>query len=200
MLSPMQAKKTHIKGLWELDLKVIADERGSVMEFYRQTEFEALGLPSLGARPQVNAPLSEKGTVRGIHAEYAHKLVCVAYGEVYAAIVDLRPSSPTAGQWQGFSLRRGKGLFVSKGLGNSFQSISDEPSIYLYYFEKEWQPNMPGVACNPLDSNLNISWPIKEGEGMIISEKDLSNPGLKTVLNNYSSAHQQKDESYNGEL
>ncbi len=48
------------------------------MEFYRQTDFEDAGLPTLGERPQVNAPLSIKGALRGIHAEHAHKLVSVA--------------------------------------------------------------------------------------------------------------------------
>lgn len=182
MIEPMKAEKTEIDGLWTVDLKVIADSRGSVMEFYRQSEFEACGLPTLGDRPQVNAPLSAKGTVRGIHAEYAHKLVSVASGKVYAVIVDLRKDSPTAGKWLGFELDRGKGLFVSKGLGNSFQSTSDEPSVYLYYFESEWSLDMPGVSCSPLDEDLAINWPIPHGEGMIISDKDTSNPRLKDVL------------------
>lgn len=182
MIEPMRAEATDIDGLWTVELKVISDDRGSVMEFYRQSEFEAMGLPSLGERPQVNAPLSVKGTVRGVHAEFAHKFVSVASGEVYAVIVDLRKDSPTAGTWQGFTLSRGKGLFVSKGLGNSFQSTSDEPSVYLYYFEKEWTPDMPGVSCNPLDEKLAIDWPIPYGDGMIISEKDQNNPSLDEVL------------------
>ena len=198
MPEPLKAEKTDIEGLFKVTFKVIADERGSVMEFYRQSEFEAAGLPSLGERPQVNAPMSVKGAIRGIHAESAHKLVSVAAGEVFAAIVDLRPGSPTAGTWLGFTLKRGEGLFVSKGLGNSFQSISDEPSIYLYYFEKEWQPNMAGVACNPLDVDLNINWPIKENEGMIISDKDRSNPSLKTVLQDYQAANEEKNQTYAG--
>jgi dTDP-4-dehydrorhamnose 3,5-epimerase len=176
------ATETTIKGLYEVQYKYIQEPRGSVMEFYRQSDFEKSGLPSLGERPQVNAPLSVKGSVRGIHAEYAHKLVSVAAGTVYAVIVDLRKGSDTAGQWLGFELTRGRGLFVSKGLGNSFQSISDEPSIYLYYFEQEWVPGMPGVACNPLDIDLAINWPITENAGMIISDKDRNNPSLKEIL------------------
>jgi len=198
MPEPLKAEKTDIEGLFKITFKVIADERGSVMEFYRQSEFEAAGLPSLDERPQVNAPLSVKGAIRGIHAESAHKLVSVACGEIYAVIADLRQGSPTAGTWLGFNLKRGEGLFVSKGLGNSFQSVSDEPSIYLYYFEKEWQPTMPGVACNPLDPDLNIDWPIKENEGMIISDKDRSNPSLRTVLQDYSAANQEKNQTYAG--
>lgn len=182
MIEPLTAEPTDIDGLFKVRFKVIEDERGSVMEFYRQSEFEAAGLPSLGTRPQVNAPLTNKGALRGIHAEDAHKLVSVAGGKVYAAIVDLRKGSSTAGKWLGFELIRGEGLFVSKGLGNSFQSVSDEPSIYLYYFEAEWVPGMPGAACNPFDPDLAIDWPIKESEGMIVSDKDRANPSLKDVL------------------
>lgn len=178
----MTVEPTKLQGLYQVWFKVIEDARGSVMEFYRQSDFEKAGLPSLGDRPQVNAPLTKKGAVRGIHAEQAHKLVAVAQGKIYAAIVDLRKDSPTAGKWEGFELTRGQGLFVSSGLGNSFQSISDDPSIYMYYFEKEWTPGMPGAACNPLDKDLGIPWPIAEGDGMIISDKDLANPPLKEVL------------------
>lgn len=181
-MSNFEVKPTSIEGLFTVSFKVFEDNRGSVMEFYRQSDFEAAGLPSLNERPQLNAPLSVKGALRGIHAEYAHKLVSVAYGKVYAVIVDLRKGSPTAGKWLGFELTRGQGLFVSKGLGNSFQSISDEPSIYLYYFEKEWKPDMPGISCNPLDPDLNISWPITESEGLIVSEKDRNNPPFLEVL------------------
>lgn len=182
MIEPMKSQTTDIEGLWTIDYKIIPDDRGSVMEFYRQSEFDAAGLPSLGERPQVNAPLSVKGTIRGIHAESAHKLVSVASGKVYAVIVDLRKDSPTVGKWQGFELERGKGLFISSGLGNSFQSVSDEPSVYLYYFEAEWVPGMPGTSCNPLDETLAIDWPIPYNEGMIISDKDLQNPSLSEAI------------------
>lgn len=183
-MNPPQFKveKTELNGLYKVQSKVITDERGSVMEFYRQSDFADSGLPSLDERPQVNAPLTVKGAVRGIHAEHAHKLVAVASGKIYAAIVDLRKDSPTAGKWQGFELERGQGLFVSKGLGNSFQSIGEEPSIYMYYFEKEWQPDMPGTACSPLDPDLNIPWPIAENQGMIVSDKDRANPSLEEAL------------------
>jgi dTDP-4-dehydrorhamnose 3,5-epimerase len=178
----MTAEQTSIEGLYTVKFKVFEDARGSVMEFYRQSDFITAGLPSLGERPQVNAPLTVKGALRGIHAEEAHKLVSVASGQIYAAIVDLRKESPTVGKWLSFNLSRGDGLFVSKGLGNSFQSISDEPSIYLYYFEQEWRPDMPGVSCNPLDKDLNIDWPIAESAGMIISDKDRNNPTLKDII------------------
>ena len=180
-LTTFKAEPAEFEGLYRVQFKVIPDERGSLMEFYRQSDFAAAGLPSLDERPQINAPLSLKGAVRGIHAEAANKLVAVGSGKIYAVIVDLRKDSNTFGKWSSFELERGQGLFISKGLGNSFQSISEEPSIYLYYFEKEWRPDMPGVACNPLDPDLAITWPIRDGQGMIISEKDRNNPSLKEL-------------------
>lgn len=182
MQTDFKITQTSLEGLYRVQFKVIPDDRGSVMVFYQQSDFDNSGLPSLGERPQVNAPLSYKGALRGIHAEAAHKLVSVAFGKVYAVIADLRKDSPTAGRWEGFELERGHGLFVSSGLGNSFQSVSDEPSLYLYYFEKEWRPDMPGVSCNPLDADLNIDWPIPANAGMIISEKDRNNPSFKELM------------------
>jgi dTDP-4-dehydrorhamnose 3,5-epimerase len=182
MKNTFEAQPTSIEGLYTTELKVFPDDRGSVMEFYRQSDFEAAGLPSLGDRPQVNAPITVKGAVRGIHGELAHKYVAVAAGKVFAAIVDFRGDSPTKGEHLTFTLERGQGLFVSKGLGNSFQSISEEPSVYLYYFETEWEPGMPASACNPLDPTLAIDWPIGENEGMIISDKDRQNPPLEEAF------------------
>jgi dTDP-4-dehydrorhamnose 3,5-epimerase len=179
VVAPLSVERTNLEGLWRVYYKLIPDERGSVMEFFRASEFEAVGLPSLGERPQINAPVTVHGAIRGIHAEAAHKFVGVVSGVVHAVIVDLRPDSPTEGRWLGFRLTRGEGLFVSSGLGNSFQTTSDEPSVYLYLFAEEWRADMPGVKCNPLDSELGIVWPIMPP---IISEQDRNHPSLAKVL------------------
>ena len=180
-MANLTAHPTSIDGLWTLEMRLFEDDRGSVMEFYRESDFVAAGLPSLGERPQVNAPWTVPGAIRGIHAEFAHKYLAVASGIAYAVIVDLRRESPTFGKWQGFTLRRGQGLFVSRGIGNSFQCIGQEPSVYLYYFELEWSPDMDGVYVNPLDPDLAIDWPIKEGDGMVVSEKDSNHPFLRDL-------------------
>jgi len=70
-MKEFSAVETEIQGLYKVEFKIIDDPRGSVMEFYRQSDFDAAGLPTLGERPQVNAPLTVKGALRGIHAESA---------------------------------------------------------------------------------------------------------------------------------
>lgn len=167
-MKPFRAEPTKIDGLWRTELKQVADARGVMREAYRESEFVATGLPSLGARPQTNCTETRRGGLRGIHGELAHKLVGVVAGEVYAVVVDLRPASPTAGEWLDFPLGPGDGLFVSRGLGNSFQSVSEAPSQYVYVFEEEWRPDMPGVHVTPLDPALGIAWPLEP----VISEKD----------------------------
>jgi dTDP-4-dehydrorhamnose 3,5-epimerase len=174
----MQAKETSIKGLFEVEIPEFVDERGSVRELCKGSNLEAAGLPEFTVK-QVNRTLSKQGALRGIHAEDMQKFLHVVVGEVYAVIVDLREDSPTAGQHLGFTLTPGKGLFVSAGLGNAFQSVSPEDSHYIYMFDQEWTPNMPGKSVHPLDPTLAIEWPIKNP---IISEKDQQNPPLAEVL------------------
>lgn len=170
---------TTLEGVWKISCKLFADDRGSVMEFYRDSDVVAAGLPGLGRRPQVNAPLTVRYGLRGIHAELAHKYVAVAGGVVNAAIVDLRLDQPTFGQWEMFELGRGDGLFVSAGFGNSFEALTAD-TYYLYYFSEEWRPDMPGLDCHPLDEELALPWQTPV-DRMIISPKDLANPTLATL-------------------
>lgn len=171
-LTPFRASATDIEGLWTVQLKAVEDPRGVVRELYRESDFVASGLPSLGQRPQTNCTETHHGGVRGIHGELAHKLVALANGAGYAAVVDLRPASPTAGRWLGFELAPGRGLFVSAGLGNSFQTTSREAAQYLYCFAEEWRPDMAGAHVSALDPTLAIPWPVPVGAGMVISDKD----------------------------
>jgi dTDP-4-dehydrorhamnose 3,5-epimerase len=171
---------TTLDGVKRVDYKVFPDNRGSVMEAFRLSDYEASGLPSLGERPQVNLPRTIPGAIRGIHAEFAHKFVSVASGKIYAAIVDLRTDKDTFGDWEGFELDRGQGLFIPSGFGNSFECL--EECVYCYIFSEEWYPGMPGLACNPLDEELNIDWKTPR-DNMILSNKDLANPSLSAIRN-----------------
>jgi dTDP-4-dehydrorhamnose 3,5-epimerase len=46
---------------------------------------------------------------------------------------------------------------------------------YVYCFDEEWKPDMPGVACTPLDPELAIPWPLPIS---FVSEKDRAAPTL----------------------
>jgi dTDP-4-dehydrorhamnose 3,5-epimerase len=180
------AKETRIAGLWHVCVKQAVDDRGVVREFFRRSAFGEAGVPVGEGWPQINVTSSKRGVLRGIHAEAMDKYVMLGAGEAYAAVVDLRPDSPTAGEAEGFELAPGDGLFVSAGLGNSFQTTSAE-STYVYWFSDEWRPGMPGFGADPLDPALaahGITWPIPvdRGDRGSISEKDATAPTIADCI------------------
>lgn len=175
VLSEMAVEPTSIAGLWTVQARQIKDERGVIREFYRHSVFEAAGLPVV--IDQINITQSGLGAIRGVHGEDMHKLLCVAHGRVHAKIVCPNPMVVLE-----FDLEPGRGLFVSAGLGNSFQSLTPD-SQYVYGFSMEWKPDLPGYGICPLDPAVG-EWPIAiDPENRAhVSEKDISLPNLNQVV------------------
>jgi dTDP-4-dehydrorhamnose 3,5-epimerase len=178
-LTAMRITPGPIAGLFLVDLDVRSDgERpgGSFREVFHDEALRTAGGPTF--RPlQWNISESAEGTLRGFHAEPWNKLVHVAAGRVFAAIADLRPDSATAGAvWTG-TLDRANALFVSAGLGNAFQAVS-ELAVYAYLVDRHWSPDAeyPSVAWD--DPELAVPWPITD-ERLALSDKDRSNPTLQ---------------------
>ena len=91
-----------IEGLYVVEPQVFGDERGFFMETYNQRDMEEAGLKMVFV--QDNQSMSRQGVLRGLHYQIRHpqgKLVRVIRGAVFDVGVDLRPDSPTYGQWHG---------------------------------------------------------------------------------------------------
>lgn len=166
-----------IEGLLVITLKQISDDRGTIREFFRRSAFEAAGVTAVGTFSQVNITETRLGAIRGMHAEDMNKLSTMAAGEAFGAYVDVRPESATYGAVATIMLRPGVEVFVPSGVANGFQSLT-EASQYVYCFDQEWQPGMPGLSCNPLDPELAIDWPlaIDPDDPSRLSAKDRSAP------------------------
>jgi dTDP-4-dehydrorhamnose 3,5-epimerase len=177
-ITEMSIQPTAIDGLAVITVKAVTDDRGIVRELYRESAFLEAGLPSLGRWVQMNLTETKRGAVRGLHGEAMHKLVGVASGEALGAYVDARRGSPTFGAVVTVPLAPGTQVLVPKGVCNGFQAVADGPTQYLYCFDQEWQPGMPGSSCTPLDAALGISWPvpIDPDDRSQISEKDRDAP------------------------
>jgi dTDP-4-dehydrorhamnose 3,5-epimerase len=182
-ITEMAVDTTEIDGLVVITMKQAADDRGVVREFYRESGWLAMGLPSLGPWVQVNITETKPGALRGLHGEQMHKLVAIASGEAFGAYVDARTDSPTHGNVVTVRLTAGHQVLVPKGVCNGFQSVGDTPTQYLYCFDNEWAPGMAGTAVNPLDPALGIDWPlpIDTEDRSQISEKDATLPAFKTL-------------------
>jgi dTDP-4-dehydrorhamnose 3,5-epimerase len=167
-----------IEGLVVVTMKQITDARGTIREMFRRSAFEAAGL-AIGAFAQVNVTESRRGAVRGMHAEEMTKLLAVAAGSAVGAYLDLRTGSPTHGVVETVDLRPGVQVLVPSGVANGFQATADGTQ-YVYCFDQEWRPGMPGSACNPLDPELAIPWPIPvdRDDAAQISAKDRDAPSF----------------------
>ena len=89
--------------------KIIKDERGYFMESFNEKTFSE-GVGQKVTFVQDNQSFSTKGVLRGLHyqtGEHAQaKLVRVLQGEVLDVAVDLRPNSPTFGQYEAVFYRQ----------------------------------------------------------------------------------------------
>ena len=170
-------REAAIDGMYVVTVKQVTDERGTIRELFRRSAFESAGITSLGALSQINATETRRGAIRGLHAEQTTKLLTLAAGEAFGAYVDTRPGSPTYGAIETVELRAGVQVLLPRGVANGFQTTSDL-SHYVYCFDEEWWPGMPGVAVHPLDPALAIPWPLEidADDVSALSAKDRSAP------------------------
>jgi len=175
-LTEVAVRTTEVEGLLVLTMKQVTDQRGTVREFFRSSAFADAGV-EVAPWAQVNVTETRRGAVRGMHGEAMTKLVAVAAGRAHGAYVDARPGSPTRGRVVEVPLAPGTQVLVPPGVCNGFQALEDGTQ-FLYCFDVEWTPGMPGVACSPLDPDLGITWPlpIDPDDPGQVSAKDRSAP------------------------
>lgn len=181
-LVPFETAETDIDGLLVITTKQVSDDRGTVREILRLNAFSELP-GALGHCGQVNLTHTKRGAIRGLHGEEMTKLVGVVVGSAFGAYVDARVSSPSFGKVVTLELELGRQILVPRGVLNGFQATSAEGCEYLYCFDQEWSPQMPGTGVNPLDPDLAIPWPIKidPADRSLISEKDSGLPPFSSL-------------------
>lgn len=179
----LSVRETKIPGLLEFNIPVHGDNRGWFKENFQREKLTQLGLPEDFSVIQNNISFNEKaGVTRGIHAEPWEKFISVAYGSVFAAIVDFRPTG-NFGAVETFSLNPGTAIFVPRGLGNSFQTLEDN-TVYTYLVNEHWSPEAKYTLINLADEELAIQWPISLDKAEI-SDKDKAHPPLSELRKQY---------------
>lgn len=176
----MQVIKKSIEGLMEIIPTVYKDERGSFFENYNRQLFEAHNLPTHFV--QDNQSFSIKGVVRGLHFQrtpYAQgKLVRVITGKVLDIAVDIRPDSPTFGQYEAVELdgERNNMFYIPEGFAHGFAALED--SIFSYKCTNLYhKASEGGIIWN--DTELNINWQVSNP---VVSEKDVLLPSFKAYF------------------
>lgn len=172
----MRVHETAIEGLLRVELDVHGDARGWFKESYQREKLIAIGVPDLGV-VQHNISYNEaRGVARGIHAEPWNKFISPAAGRLFSAVVDLRPGG--GNRVETFELGVGDGLYVPRGLGNSFCTLEPH-TVYSYLVDAHWSAEAEYEFVNLFDPTLAIAWPVPR-EQMTVSDKDLAHPPLSS--------------------
>ena len=107
------------------------DERGFFCRTFDTEVMRAAGIDP-AAFSQDSLSRSMCGVVRGLHirrGEGEAKLVRCSYGAIFDVVIDLRPASPTQGNWESFELRdEDQVLALRAGWLCAWVSGADHPS------------------------------------------------------------------------
>lgn len=180
----MKFTQLDIPGVWMIEPVRHGDSRGYFSEVFKMEEFRsATGVDTVFI--QDNESVSSRGVLRGLHmqaGEYAQaKLVRVSQGAVFDVAVDLRPDSPTSGQWVGVELSQenGRQLFIPRGFAHGFLVLS-ELAQFQYKVDNVYAPQSE-ISVRYDDKDLGIVWPDID-RPLNLSPKDENARSLSAVL------------------
>lgn len=177
MVQKWDFEELDLKGAYLIKPFWASDDRGGLIKDYNIEVFKEHGINY--ELKEVFYTISKRGVIRASHFQMIKqqpKLVRCVSGHVFDVIVDLRPDSPTFGQWKGFHLtgKNMNSLLVPAYFGHGYLVIEDSIVSYkaaeVFYGEGD-----SGIMYN--DSDIGIEWPfelIGGKENLIISEKDLN--------------------------
>jgi len=178
----MTFKETPIEGLLIIEPKVWKDDRGYFYESFNQKRFAEAGIDLDFV--QDNQSFSQKGTLRGLHAQAPPfeqgKLVRVIQGKVLDVAVDIRKGSPTYGKHFSSELSGENFLmfWIPPGFAHGFVTLEDN-TIFTYKVTNLYD-KVSELGLKWDDPELNIDWGINPEE-IILSEKDKVLPCLKDL-------------------
>lgn len=172
------------------DVKIIepvihSDDRGYFCELYR-SDTSQLGFDEPFV--QENQSRSKYGVVRGLHLQIGSsrqaKLIRVIEGSIFDVAVDVRPWSPTLGQYVSIELSASnlKQLFVPTGFAHGFVSTSEFSTVqYLcsnYYSRKD------ELQIRWDDRDIGIDWPLT-GDVKVSPKDELAQSFKSFCAQNY---------------
>ena len=178
----MRFEATTLAGAVLVRLDRHDDERGAFARTFCVDEFAAHGLPV--SFPQSN--LSENvraGTLRGMHLNvrphWESKLVRCVRGAAHDIVVDVRPGSPTEGEWYGVDLtaENGLALFVPEGFAHGFVTLADDTTV-CYQMGRPYRPDA-AIGFRWDDPAFGIAWPRTP---TVVSARDATYPDYDPAI------------------
>ena len=178
--------KTDIEGAVIIEPRVFGDHRGYFFESFSLRDFVANVGPVDFV--QDNETFSaRRGVLRGQHFQKGEaaqaKLLRVVRGSVLDVAVDIRPGSPTRGQYVSVVLsgENKRQFFIPRGFAHGFLVLEDD-TLFQYKCDNYYAPEAEG-SYRWNDPALAIDWGIAP-EDVILSEKDARAPFFKDASDN----------------
>lgn len=181
---PVIVPSPQIDGVQIVQPTIYQDSRGSFFETFRAEWFEPEVSPPM---VQSNTAFRVAGTLVGIHWHpWQTDYWTIPKGHVKIGLVDLRPKSSTFKNTLVIDhVESTQGYLIPEGVGHGFFAVTDMTIQYLvnqYYGELA----APSGVSQPLDQEQGLMW---DSCGILwgvddpsLSERDMSNPQLETVL------------------
>ena len=172
----MDFVETELPGVFILDAERQCDERGFFARNFCADEQAAQGIDFVPVQGSVSSNPTT-GTLRGLHYQAAPheeaKLVRCTRGAIFDVLVDLRPASPTYGQWLGLELTADslRQVLVPGGIAHGFLTLQPDTDV-SYLMSTHYVP----AAARGLrwdDPGLGIRWPAVP---VLLSAKDRAYP------------------------
>jgi dTDP-4-dehydrorhamnose 3,5-epimerase len=160
------------------------DARGAFSETWRASTFAEAGFE----RPFVQENLvrsGRAGQLRGLHFQRSphaqDKLIQVVAGRIFDVAADIRPGSPSLGQWVGVTLSADEPrlIFVPRGFAHGYLTLTDDCAV-SYKVSDYYAPEAEaGLAWN--DPTLGIDWPLPARK-IATNERDARWPPFAEVV------------------
>jgi len=170
----VESIRTRLEGPLLLKPQVHGDARGFFVETYRRSAYAEAGIDIEFV--QDNHSRSRRGIVRGMHFQPGQaKLVRCARGAILDVLVDIRPGSPTFGEWEAYELSDTDGaqLYCPDGFAHGFCVTSEDADV-VYKVSTYYDPGTEsGFRYD--DPDVGIEWPEIE---LTPSKRDAEAPTL----------------------
>jgi dTDP-4-dehydrorhamnose 3,5-epimerase len=168
----LQFRATPIHRALLVDPERQPDERGFFARLFCERAFADAGLETRFVQIG-NSVTEQRGTLRGMHYQLPPaaevKMVRCLRGALFDVVIDLRPDSPSFGQWFGATLTAESRtmMYVPKGCAHGFVTLQDDTEALYLISAFHASTEERGLRFD--DPRFVVEWPI---EPVAMSAKD----------------------------
>jgi len=185
----MKFIETKLPGCFLIEMAPVGDARGYFVRTFCAHEFTKAGLNPIIAQASYSFN-AKRGTLRGLHFQNApameDKLVRCLRGAIFDVMADIRPGSPTFGQWVGYELSDSnhRQLYAPQGFAHGFQALTDDCMVGYQIGQFYEADKTAGVRFD--DPDIAVAWPLPPVEQ---SPRDLAMPLLRDIRHEHLVAY-----------